>query len=97
MGVGVSLDDFRRRIDALDEKLIATLGERFDVCREVADFKGQNHVAVMQPARVEQVKNRCAELGLAHGLRPDFIKAMYAMIIEEVCAMEQDQIDEKAL
>ena len=33
------LESFRRQIDAIDDRLLALLGERFAVVREVAAYK----------------------------------------------------------
>lgn len=96
LGLDLDLDAFRSHIDILDAEILETLCERFKVCREVAEFKGRNGVAVMQPARVEEVKERCAEIGVSLGLRPEFVRALYSLIIEEVCVMEEGHIAARA-
>jgi chorismate mutase-like protein len=88
------LEQFRQEIDALDAQIIEALGKRFEVCRQVAHFKKAEGIAMMQPGRVEEVKKRRQELGLEHGIIPDFMLHLYSLIIQESCRME-DKIIEK--
>jgi prephenate dehydrogenase len=83
-----SLEDFRRELDELDTLLLQLLGNRLDICREVATFKRSNGIPMMQQARVESVKQRAAERGLAHGLDPAFTTRIYEAIIAEACRVE---------
>lgn len=87
-----SLEDFRREIDKLDAVLLETLGKRLAVCAEVARFKKSNNIPMMQPARVEMVKDRAAALGGKHNLRPEFVRELYGQIIGEACRLEDDII-----
>lgn len=88
------LEQFRQEIDALDAQIIEALGKRFEVCRQVAHFKKAEGIPMMQPGRVEEVKKRRQELGLEHGITPDFMLYLYSLIIQESCRME-DAIIEK--
>ena len=56
------LDRFRDEIDTIDEQVMQLLGRRFAVCREVADFKREQGIPMMQSARVEQVYERAREI-----------------------------------
>lgn len=86
------LEPFRKRIDELDHQITTMLAERLKVCAEVAAYKKNNAIPMMQPDRVEAVKGRCAALGASKGLRPDFVRALYALIIEEACRLEDEII-----
>lgn len=88
------LTPFRDRLNVLDEQLIDILAERFGICREVAKYKKLHGVAMMQPARVEEVKNRNAAMGEKKGVDPRFVKDLYTLIIGEACRLEDDIIDE---
>lgn len=87
------LTEFRNRIDALDDQIVALLVERLAVCAEVGHFKAAHGIAVMQPERVRVVKERNAERGADAGLRPEFVRALYGLIIDEACALEDDIVD----
>jgi 4-amino-4-deoxychorismate mutase len=87
------LEDFRQEIDAIDCQIIESLANRFEIAKRVADFKKQHGVSMMQPARVEAVKQRRRELGMQHGLDGEFMIALYSLIIQETCCMEDKIIE----
>ena len=51
-------------------------------------------IAMMQPKRVDEVKDRCAKLGADYGLDGDFVRSLYTVIIDEACRLEDIIIDE---
>jgi chorismate mutase len=82
------LDQFRQEIDALDLQIIEALGKRFEVCRQVAQFKKKENIPMMQPERVKEVKQRRQELGAKYSIDPDFMLNLYSLIIQESCRIE---------
>ena len=88
------LTQFRERIDALDDQIVALLAERLGICAEVGHYKAERGIAVLQPDRIVAVKERNAERGEAAGLRPDFVRALYGLIIDEACALETEILNE---
>ena len=87
------LSVFRKRIDALDDQIVMLVAERLAVCAEVGRFKAKHGMAVMQPDRVHAVKDRNPKRGEGAGLRPDFTHALYGLIIDEACALENEIVD----
>lgn len=87
------LEGFRARIDALDDRIVTLLAERLAICAEVGHHKSTHGLPVMQPDRVTEVKQRNAARGEAAGLRPDFVRRLYGLIIDEACALENDILD----
>ena len=90
-----ALAPFRKRIDRIDAQIVRLLGERFAIVREVAGVKNEAGIAPVLPARIEQVKARAAALGAEHGLDPTFMRALYALIIDEACRLEESLIAER--
>ncbi len=86
------LNDARTEIDAHDERIMALIGRRLEICRGVAAYKAANDLPMMQPARVDAVKRRCADLGRHHGVAEDFSRALYTVIIDEACRLEDEII-----
>ncbi len=86
------LDAARQAIDALDEQIMALVGRRLEICRGVAAYKAEHGLPMMQPARVATVKQRCADLGTQHGVAAPFTHALYTLIIDEACRLEDDII-----
>ena len=87
------LEGFRAEIDAVDSQIVEALAKRFEICQRVANFKKQHGIAMMQPERVEAVKQRRRELAMQYGLDGDFMVALYSVIIQETCRMEDENID----
>ena len=84
------LDPFRRRLDQLDEQIARLLGERFDICREIAAFKREHGVAMMQPGRVAEVHARYMARGREVELPADFTEELFALLIAATCRMEDE-------
>ncbi len=87
------LAEFRERLNGIDEQLIGLLGERFEICQEVADVKKERGIPMMQSGRVDEVKARCKKLGEQHRVAPEFVEDLYTLIIGEACRLEDEIID----
>lgn len=86
------LQPFRERLDELDERILALLGERFDTCREIAAYKREHEVPMMQPHRVEHVRSRYHTRGAELALPADFAAALFELVIDATCRMEDKLI-----
>jgi chorismate mutase len=86
------LEPFRRRLDFLDEEIARLLGERFDVCREVAQHKREHDIPMMQPERVIEVRERYLERGAEVNLPPEFTAALFELLIGATCKLEDELI-----
>ncbi|MDE6340061.1 MAG: bifunctional 3-deoxy-7-phosphoheptulonate synthase/chorismate mutase type II, partial [Muribaculaceae bacterium] len=54
-----SLDELRRRLDAIDNDILNLLAKRMDVAREIGQYKREHSMPVVQPARYKDlIKNR---------------------------------------
>jgi len=88
------LDYFRERLDVIDEQIANLLGERFDICREVAHHKREHDIPMMQPERVIEVRERYLERGAEVNLPPDFTAALFELLIGATCKLEDELIAE---
>ena len=88
------LESFRSRLDRLDDDIARLLGERFEVCREVARFKSAHAIPMMQPGRVVEVRGRYLARGAEHGLPADFSADLFELLIAATCKVEDEIIDE---
>lgn len=86
------LEPFRRRLDVLDDEIARLLGERFGVCREIALFKRDHDIPMMQPDRVEQVRSRYLARGAEVQLPADFTAELFELLIGATCRMEDELI-----
>ena len=87
------LEPFRRRLDGLDEEITRLLGERFEVCREIALYKRAHEIPMMQPERVAEVRARYRARGAAVRLPPDFTIALFDLLIAATCRMEDELME----
>jgi chorismate mutase len=86
------LATFRSALDVLDEQIVQLLGRRYAICRDVAHYKKQHRIPMMQTGRVAAVKDRCARLASAHNVDPVFLRGLYDLIIAESCRLEDEII-----
>lgn len=81
---------YRERINTLDEQIIALLRKRYDVIEEVGHFKFNEGIPAVLQDRVDEVRERAAQMAAAKGLDEDFIRSLYAQLIEHSCNLEED-------
>lgn len=90
------LEPFRRRLDLIDDEVARLLGERFEICREVAAYKSENEIPMMQPGRVEEVRARYLARGAEVGLPADFTADLFDLLIAATCRAEDELMDRLA-
>jgi 4-amino-4-deoxychorismate mutase len=84
------LDPFRRRLDEIDEQIARLLGKRFEVCREVAVYKSEHEIPMMQPERVAEVRARYLARGAEVELPESFTAELFDLLIAATCRMEDE-------
>jgi chorismate mutase len=88
--VAAGLAPFRARLDEIDAQLVDLLGERFQICREVAVHKAENEIDMMQPGRVEIVRARYLQHGAEVDLPADFTAGFFDLMIDATCRAEDE-------
>jgi chorismate mutase len=90
------LEPFRRRLDVIDDEIARLLGERLQICREVAVHKSRNGIPMMQPERVKVVRERYLARGSEHELPQEFSSDLFDLLITTTCRLEDELMDELA-
>jgi 4-amino-4-deoxychorismate mutase len=90
------LEPFRRRLDVLDDEIARLLGERFDICREVALYKSAHGIPMMQPDRVVEVRARYLARGSEAGLPDEFSADLFDLLIAATCKEEDELMAARA-
>jgi chorismate mutase len=90
------LAPFRARLDVIDDELVRLLGERFQICREVAVHKSEREIPMMQPGRVDAVRARYLEGAAAVDLPLDFTGELFDLMIAATCRAEDELMDRLA-
>jgi len=90
------LEPFRRRLDTIDDEIARLLGERFDICREVALYKSAHGIPMMQPDRVEEVRARYLARGAEADLPAEFSGDLFDLLIAATCKEEDELMEARA-
>jgi chorismate mutase len=90
------LEPFRRRLDLIDEEIARLLGERFDICREVAVHKSEHEIPMMQPDRIKEVRARYLARGAEAGVPEDFTADLFDLLIAATCRAEDELMERLA-
>jgi chorismate mutase len=90
------LDPYRRRLDRLDDEIARLLGERFEVCRDIARYKHAEGIPMMQPDRVAEVRARYLARGAEVELPVDFTGDLFDLLIAATCKEEDELIEQAA-
>ena len=56
------LDNFRRKIDAIDDNIVKLLLERFEVVKDVAEYKKERGLEIFQQAREAEVLKKISDI-----------------------------------
>jgi len=84
----MSLDDLRKRIDSIDDEILALLDQRATVVGDVARAKQATHTATYDPERERQVLDRLASR--AGGRFPrEAIRAVYREVMSACLALQE--------
>jgi len=84
------LEPYRRRLDGLDDEIARLLGERFEVCREIARHKRAHGIPMMQPDRVDAVRERYLARGAEAQLPEEFSAGLFELLIAATCKEEDE-------
>ncbi len=84
------LEPFRRRLDVIDDEIARLLGERFEICREVALYKSAHEIPMMQPNRVTEVRQRYLDRGAEVDLPAAFTADLFDLLIAATCKEEDE-------
>lgn len=69
------------------------LGERFEICREVARFKSERGIPMMQPERVAEVRARYLARGADANLPAEFSADLFELLIAATCKLEDELME----
>lgn len=90
------LVNFRAQIDAIDTALVDLLAQRFDVVRQVGEFKRIRNMDAVQPVRAQAVKDSAVSMGVQQGLDEAFMRKLYDALIDYAHDIEHEILGEEA-
>ena len=89
------LEDWRKRIDEIDEQLVKLLNDRAQCAVEIGHYKKKSHQPVWQPER-ELAILRHVEESNRGPLDDAAIRRLFERIIDEARSLERHTISEKS-
>ena len=76
----MKLEEYREKIDAVDEKLVALFAERMELSRAIAEYKKENGLPVLDASREKEKLKSVAERSPVE-LR-EYTRRLYALLFE---------------
>ncbi|RME78205.1 hypothetical protein D6774_01860 [Candidatus Woesearchaeota archaeon] len=87
----MALEDIRKRIDEIDQEIVALLCERFALMPAVAACKKEHGLAIEQPQREEQLLQEKVQLFKEKGFEDDaFVRELFRLIMRKAKQIQAD-------
>ena len=90
-----NLAPLRQKIDALDEKLVKLIVQRFGVVDQVIEIKRNTKLPASIPERIEQVVQNAIEKSKDGGVPEVTIERIWRLLIAETIAYEEKELASK--
>ncbi len=89
------LDEFRQKIDLVDTQIIELLADRFQMIKQVGEYKREHNLAVYQPNRWHNVMESRISAGVKKNMTEKFMKSFLFAVHEESVKTQEAQLKEK--
>lgn len=87
------LVDLRHQIDELDDKILEILAKRMRISGEVAQYKKENSMSVLQAGRYDEILTNRSEQGARLGMSSEFVKEVFEAIHAESVRKQMEIIN----
>ena len=88
-----SLSALRTQIDEIDNELMNLLTRRMRISREIATYKKEHNMAVVQTGRYSEILDKRGAQGSLCGMDADFVKKIFEAIHEESVRQQMELIN----
>lgn len=89
-----SLSSLRKQIDVMDDNLMDLLTRRMRISREIASYKKEHNMGVVQTGRYTEILDKRGAQGTMCGMDATFVKKIYEAIHEESVRQQMDIINQ---
>jgi chorismate mutase-like protein len=90
----MSIDDWRRKIDEIDRKLVELFNERSKCAIEIGKIKHAEHLRVYDPDREREILRRIKEVNLGP-LDNESLQRLFERVIDECRRIERVEREKK--
>lgn len=87
------LSALRRQIDEIDDQIISILAKRMRLSGEVARYKKEHGLQVLQATRYDEILTKRSEQGAALSMAPEFMKEIFEAIHAESVRKQMEIIN----
>lgn len=87
----MNLEELRKQIDTLDDKLVEILAERMRLSKQVGEVKKQTNTPFIDPIRFEQLLRRVIEKAKKLHLSEDLILGIYKIIHQHSVQTQEEE------
>lgn len=88
------LDKFRQKVDLVDGQIIELLADRFQMIKQIGEYKHEHNLAVYQPNRWQDVMESRIKSGTNKNMTEKFMKSFLFALHEESVKMQEAQLKE---
>ncbi len=89
------LEELRSEIDKIDEELVDILARRMDIVEEIAKYKKENNITILQLKRWNQIIQDRLDAGVRLGLSREFILKLLEVLHEETIQRQTEVMNRK--
>lgn len=86
------MEEFRNKIDQIDEMIMSLLINRYIVVKEIGEYKKVNNIPVLDKNREEEIYEKIDDRYLLEENR-DFLKKIYKKMMEETKNVQKNTIE----
>ncbi len=94
MASSLSISEIRNQINSLDEELIVVLSKRMHIVKDVAKYKKDNNLPVIQHDRIENLLNFWHDCAEKSNLDKEFITRLFHVVHDESVRKQLEQISQ---
>lgn len=82
-----TLEELRKEVDKVDEKIVALIGERNEYIKQASKFK-KSVDEIKEKSRIDEVIDRVRHQAVMLGMSPNTISDIYRLMIDEMVETE---------
>lgn len=86
------LENWRKQIDKLDERVLNLLAKRAKIVRKIGQFKKERNIPALDKSRWNKVLNSMLSKSEELGLSKDFTKKLYDLIHKYSVKIQKESI-----
>jgi chorismate mutase len=83
------IQQFRKRVDEVDDQILMALCERVKICKAIGDVKRKQGLTVRDSSREDEVYKRIKQKSSKLGLSSGQVEAVYREIVNMCSAVQE--------